>query len=107
MLHLSHLSGGFLLAPSMPAAGTVVLLAGPPRAWCRGALVTVRAYIGGVHARPARTAALWGGSPAFVTLHCVVLITVTRAIALPLPPARVTLRHVAASTVAALLPTPC
>lgn len=106
MLRVPHISGGFLLASCVLAGGALVLLAGPLRAWCRRALSAVRAYIEALHARPARAAALWGGSLAVVTLHCVALVTVTRAVALPLPPVRVALLYVAASTVAALLPTP-
>ena len=72
----------------------------------RPGLAAVRAYIAAVHAQPARAAALWGGSLAFVTLHCGVLVAVTRAVALPLPPALVALLYLAAGTAAALLPTP-
>ncbi|KMS77115.1 membrane protein [Streptomyces viridochromogenes] len=104
--NLPHFSGELLLTVCVLAGGAMVVSAGPLRRWCRRALVAVRAYVGVVHARPARAAGLWGGSLAFVALHCLVLITVTRAVALPLPPARVALLYVAASTVAALLPTP-
>ncbi|WDF35453.1 lysylphosphatidylglycerol synthase domain-containing protein [Streptomyces sp. T12] len=108
--HLPRVSGGLLITvgavATAAAAAAVALSAGPLRARCRRALAGVRAYIAAVHARPARAAALWGGSLAFVTLHCVVLIAVTRAVALPLPPARVALLHLAAGAVAALLPTP-
>ncbi|MGI5380328.1 lysylphosphatidylglycerol synthase domain-containing protein [Streptomyces sp. CA-251387] len=72
----------------------------------RPGLAAVRAYLAAVHARPARAAALWGGSLAFVTLHCAALVAVTRAVALPLPPALVALLYLAAGTAAALLPTP-
>lgn len=106
LLRAPHISGGFLLLFGLSAACTAVLLAGPSRAWCRRALTAVRVHVAAVHARPARAAALWGGSLAFVTLHCLVLIAVTRAVALPLPPARIALLYVAASSVAALLPTP-
>lgn len=106
ILHVPRIGGEFLLASCALTAGALVLVAGPPRVWCRRALVAVRAYVGALHARPARAAALWGGSLAYVTLHCAVLIAVTRAVVLPLPPARVALLYIAASTVAALLPTP-
>ncbi|WP_031487259.1 lysylphosphatidylglycerol synthase transmembrane domain-containing protein [Streptomyces bicolor] len=106
VLHLPQVSGGTLVAGCAVAAGVAALLAGPLRARCRPPLTAVRAYIAAVHARPARAAALWGGSLAFVTLHCGVLVAVTRAVALPLPPARVALLYLAASTAAALLPTP-
>lgn len=106
VLYVPHVGGGFLITACVVAAGAVVLLSGPLRSRCRRALAPVRACIGAVHARPARAAALWGGSLAFVTLHCAVLIAVTQAVALPLPPARVALLYLAASGAAALLPTP-
>lgn len=107
---------GLLRIPRVPpvvlAAGLVAvalvagLLSGPLWPRCRAALATVVADIRAVHARPQRAAALWGGSLAFAALHSLVLIAVTRAVALPLPPARVALLYLAASGAAALLPTP-
>ncbi|CAM5371465.1 YbhN family protein [Streptomyces chartreusis] len=106
VLHLPPVNGEFVAAVSAAAALAVMVLAGPLRPRCRRALTAVRAYIGAVHARPGRAAALWGGSLAFVVLHCAVLIAVTRAVAMPLAPARVALLYLAASSAAALLPTP-
>ncbi|MGC0327836.1 uncharacterized membrane protein YbhN (UPF0104 family) [Streptomyces sp. SAI-170] len=107
---------GVLQMPRIPPVGLTVplavavvvalLLRTPLGPRCRGALAAVRADIRRVHTRPARAAALWGGSLAFALLHAVVLIAVTQAIALPLPPARVALLYLAASSAAALLPTP-
>ncbi|MEV0174658.1 lysylphosphatidylglycerol synthase domain-containing protein [Streptomyces sp. NPDC050803] len=94
-----------LLAAAV-VAGVSALLAGPLRQRCRGALGAAVADVKAVHARPHRAAALWGGSLAFAVLHCSVLIAVTQAVALPLPPARVALLYLAASSAAALLPTP-
>ncbi|MER7497862.1 lysylphosphatidylglycerol synthase domain-containing protein [Streptomyces pharetrae] len=78
------------------------------RRWprCRRAAAAVLADVRAVHARPRRAVALWGGSLAFAGLHAVALIAVTQAVALPLPPARVALLYLAASSAAALLPTP-
>ncbi|EGX56512.1 hypothetical protein SZN_27531, partial [Streptomyces zinciresistens K42] len=76
------------------------------RARCLAAAATVRAHVKAVHVRPARAAALWGGSAGFVVLHCAALLAVARAVALPLPPALVALLYLAASGAAALLPTP-
>ncbi|MFD5857826.1 lysylphosphatidylglycerol synthase transmembrane domain-containing protein [Streptomyces chartreusis] len=106
VLHLPHVNGEFVAAASATAAFAVLVPAGPLRPRCRRALTAVRAYVGAVHARPGRAAALWGGSLAFVVLHCAVLIAVTRAVAMPLAPARVALLYLAASSAAALLPTP-
>ncbi|WP_435612323.1 lysylphosphatidylglycerol synthase domain-containing protein [Streptomyces sp. bgisy159] len=88
------------------AAGLVLLLCGPLRPRCRRALAAVGGDLRAVHARPGRAAALWGGSLAFAALHALVLVAVARSVELPLPPARVALLYVAASTAAALLPTP-
>lgn len=106
---------GVLRIPHVPVGWAAVVLAVVcvsalpalrllPR--CRRALAAVRADVRAVHARPSRAAALWGGSLAFAALHALVLIAVTRAVALPLPPGRVALVYLAASTAAALLPTP-
>ncbi|MFF8969981.1 lysylphosphatidylglycerol synthase domain-containing protein [Streptomyces sp. NPDC014995] len=105
ILRVPHDGGGWAVA-GVAAVGVCVLLAG--RLWPRGRriLAGVTADIRAVHARPRRAAALWGGSVAFAALHACVLIAVTRAVALPLPPARVALLYLAASSAAALLPTP-
>ncbi|WP_394365496.1 lysylphosphatidylglycerol synthase domain-containing protein [Streptomyces sasae] len=108
---------GLLRAPHLPTAvllagAAVVALAGVlllrARVWprCRGAVAAVVADIRALHSRPARAAALWGGSLAFTGLHALVLISVARAVELPLSPARVALLYLAASGAAALLPTP-
>ncbi|MFF5303844.1 YbhN family protein [Streptomyces sp. NPDC013161] len=83
-----------------------VLLNCPLWPRCRRALATVLVDIRAVHVRPHRAAALWGGSLAFAVLNCLVLICVTQAVELPLSPARVALLYLAASSAAALLPTP-
>ncbi|MFG2359531.1 lysylphosphatidylglycerol synthase domain-containing protein [Streptomyces sp. NPDC048521] len=92
------------------ALGVAVLVAVLPAVplWprCRRALTAVLADIRAVHACPARAAALWGGSLAFAALHALVLISVTQAVALPLAPLQVALLYLAASSAAALLPTP-
>ncbi|GGX73954.1 lysylphosphatidylglycerol synthase transmembrane domain-containing protein [Streptomyces anandii] len=95
------------LAAVLAAAGVLALVvAGPLRSRCARALATVAADIRAVHARPNRAAALWGGSLAFAAAHSLVLIAVTQAVELPLSPARVALLYLAASSAAALLPTP-
>jgi uncharacterized membrane protein YbhN (UPF0104 family) len=90
------------------AVATAVAVLVAARRWprCRRALAAVSADVRAVHAMPRRAAALWGGSLAFAILHCVVLITVTQAVGLYLPPLTVALLYLAASSAAALLPTP-
>ncbi|CAM5596498.1 lysylphosphatidylglycerol synthase domain-containing protein [Streptomyces aurantiogriseus] len=105
ILRIPHDWGGEA-AVAVAVVGVCVLVAG--RLWprCRRALTGAVADIRAVHAQPRRAAALWGGSAAFAGLHACVLIAVSRAVALPLPPARVALLYLAASSAAALLPTP-
>ncbi|MFF7355906.1 MULTISPECIES: lysylphosphatidylglycerol synthase domain-containing protein [Streptomyces] len=107
---------GLLRLPSLSPTALAVALGGllllaalPASPWwdpCRRALSAVLADIRALHLRPVRAAALWGGSLAFAALHCLVLVAVVRAVALPLPPPQVALLYLAASSAAALLPTP-
>ncbi|MER7834862.1 lysylphosphatidylglycerol synthase domain-containing protein [Streptomyces sp. NPDC096040] len=106
LLRIPHVSVAVLLAVTAAAALLVVLLRVRVWARCRGAVTAVAADIRALHGRPVRAAALWGGSVAFAGLHALVLIAVTRAVELPLSPARVALLYLAASGAAALLPTP-
>ncbi|WP_328500043.1 flippase-like domain-containing protein [Streptomyces sp. NBC_00457] len=103
VLRVPSLSGGGVAVVILVVGVAAVLLCSGR---CRRVLAVVVADIRAVHARPRRAAALWGGSLAFALLHCAVLIAVTQAVALPLSPARVALLYLAASSAAALLPTP-
>ncbi|MFJ3230927.1 YbhN family protein [Streptomyces sp. NPDC086787] len=106
LLRMPHIPAAALLAVPAVAVLVAVLLRSPLWPRCRCALTAVRADIRAVHADPRRAAALWGGSLAFAALHSLALIAVTRAVGLPLPPVRVALLYLAASSAAALLPTP-
>ncbi|MEU1409824.1 lysylphosphatidylglycerol synthase domain-containing protein [Streptomyces sp. NPDC005728] len=106
LLRAPHVSWAAVAAVLGAAVLLGALLAGPLRLRCRRALASVLADIRAVHARPARAGALWGGSLAFAALHSLVLIAVTRAVELPLPSLQVALLYLAASSAAALLPTP-
>ncbi|MEU5079668.1 MULTISPECIES: lysylphosphatidylglycerol synthase domain-containing protein [Streptomyces] len=106
LLRLPRVSPVALAAASGLALLLVLLLVTPWWSRCRRALAAVLADIRALHARPARAAALWGGSLAFATLHALVLVAVTRAVGLPLAPLQVALLYLAASSAAALLPTP-
>ncbi|WP_372344455.1 YbhN family protein [Streptomyces sp. KL116D] len=59
-----------------------------------------------VHARPARAAALWGGSVAFPALQAAGLVAVGRAFALPVPMAHMAVAYLAATVAVALVPVP-
>lgn len=93
-------------AAAVAAAAPALLLGTALWPRCRRAVALVLADLRAVHARPHRAAALWGGSLGFALLHALVLIAVTRAVALPLAPPLVALLYLAASSAAALLPTP-
>ncbi|MFF1654241.1 YbhN family protein [Streptomyces sp. NPDC058255] len=101
-LRIPHVSTTAWAVTVTVVAAAVVLVAGPLRRVLRAVLADVRA----VHEAPARAVALWGGSLAFASLHAAVVIAVTQAIDLPLPPAQVALAYLAASSAAVLLPTP-
>jgi len=106
VLRLPHISVGMVAVVLGVALLVAVLLRTPLWPRLRSALAAVLADIRAVHAKPPRAAALWGGSLAFAAFHSLVLICVTQAVELPLSPARVALLYLAASSAAALLPTP-
>ncbi|GHD88491.1 lysylphosphatidylglycerol synthase transmembrane domain-containing protein [Streptomyces naganishii] len=106
LLRLPRVSAAAVAAVLAAAAVLALVVAGPLRSRCTRALATMAADIRAVHTRPNRAAALWGGSLAFAAAHSLVVIAVTQAVELPLSPARVALLYLAASSAAALLPTP-
>ncbi|MFJ4523474.1 lysylphosphatidylglycerol synthase domain-containing protein [Streptomyces sp. NPDC088810] len=106
LLRLPRISPTAVAAALGVTVLVAVLLASPLWPRCRRALAAVLADIRALHACPVRAAALWGGSVAFALLHALVLVAVTRAVGLPLAPLQVALLYLAASSAAALLPTP-
>ncbi|USQ84917.1 lysylphosphatidylglycerol synthase domain-containing protein [Streptomyces phaeoluteigriseus] len=104
LLRLPSGWGGWAAVAAVAVGAVLLAAARHPR--CRAALTTVWADVKAVHALPRRALALWGGSLAFAALHACVLISVTRAVGLPLPAPEVALLYLAASGAAALLPTP-
>ncbi|MFJ3656713.1 lysylphosphatidylglycerol synthase domain-containing protein [Streptomyces nigra] len=105
VLRLPRAGGGVPAALCVAALG-VLLLSDTVRSRGRAVLAALRGHCVAVHARPARAAALWGGSLAYVLLHCAALSAVAHAVGLTLGPARLALLYLAASGAAALLPTP-
>ncbi|MEU6095837.1 YbhN family protein [Streptomyces sp. NPDC047079] len=104
---------GLLRIPRVSVAVVVAALlatAALPLLWLSGSLRravrAVSADVRALHRLPGRAAALWGGSLAFSSLHALVVVAVTRSLGLPLPPERVALAYLAASSAAVLLPTP-
>lgn len=102
VLLLPHVSAAAWAVAVKAVVAAVVLLSRP----LRRAVRTVPADVRAVHEVPARASALWGGSLAFTSLHAAVVMATTQALDLPLPPARVALAFLAASSAAVLLPTP-
>ncbi|MFR9799552.1 lysylphosphatidylglycerol synthase domain-containing protein [Streptomyces sp. MS06] len=114
--------GALSLGPLLPTGtvGPLLLAVGAAVLAAAAALVcvrTLRAAAGSflrtalgefrsVHARPARAAALWGGSLAFPALQAVVLVLVGRALGVPVPPVHMAVAYLAATAAVALIPTP-
>ncbi|WP_211265486.1 lysylphosphatidylglycerol synthase transmembrane domain-containing protein [Actinacidiphila oryziradicis] len=101
---------GLLLASV--AAGLVcsVLLAvtavRPLRRIVRAFLDTALTDARSLHAMPARALALWGGSLAFPALQAAGLVAVALALDVPVPVVHVAIAYLAATCVAAAVPTP-
>jgi uncharacterized membrane protein YbhN (UPF0104 family) len=102
LVRLPRTSAALVAAGLLTAVALALLLPGPVRRVVGTVLADVRA----VHRVPRRAAALWGGSLAFAALHALVVLAVTRSLAVPLPPGRVALAYFVASSAAVLLPTP-
>ncbi|MFC8829816.1 YbhN family protein [Streptomyces sp. NPDC057137] len=77
-------------------------LRGFVRDFLRTALTDARA----LHARPARAIALWTGALAFPTLQACVMVTVARALQMPVPTVDIMIAYLAAGIVAGIVPTP-
>jgi uncharacterized membrane protein YbhN (UPF0104 family) len=72
----------------------------------RGFVVSVAQDVREVHRRRARATALWGGALAFPAMHAAVVVTVARAVHMPVPASGVAVAYLCASTAAGWLPTP-
>ncbi|WUH92061.1 flippase-like domain-containing protein [Streptomyces sp. NBC_00433] len=94
------------LAVAAAAAVTLVVAIRPARRLVGGFLVTALADARSLHMRPARALALWGGSLAFPALQAAGLVAVAHALALPVPAANVAVAYLAATCLAAGIPTP-
>ncbi|MFI0773860.1 YbhN family protein [Streptomyces sp. NPDC021212] len=92
-------------------AGAVALVAGlllirRVRRVIRGFLRTALSDARSLHLRPSRALALWGGSLAFPLLQATGLVAVALALELDVWPPHVMLAYLAASAVAAVIPSP-
>jgi uncharacterized membrane protein YbhN (UPF0104 family) len=100
--------------PLVAAAGLLivgVVVAGvlAIRPWRRAIVTflgTALRDVRAVHARPSRVLALWGGSLAFPALQAAGLVAVALSLGLGVPVAHVVIAYMAASVVAAAVPSP-
>ena len=100
--------GVLALAAALAVVGALVALltVGRVRRALTGFVTTVAADIRALHCRAARATALWAGSLAFPLAQAAGLVAVVRALHAPVPAMHVAAAYLAASMVAALLPTP-
>jgi len=115
--HALHTAGllpgrsGLLLVAVIAA---VVVLAGVTvlasmrrvRAAVRTFLVAALADMRSLHGRPSRALALWGGSLAFPVLQAASMSAVALALDMPVPAVHVAIAYLAATCLAALVPSP-
>ncbi|MBA2947560.1 lysylphosphatidylglycerol synthase transmembrane domain-containing protein [Streptomyces himalayensis] len=101
------------VGPLIVAAGAAVCVAVAVLLLVRrlrtAALRFLRTALGearGVHTRPSRALALWGGSLAFPALQAAGLVAVGRALGLEIPVAHMAVAYLAATVAVALVPTP-
>lgn len=100
MLALLLLAGGLALAALV--LWSVRPLRGVVQDFLRTALTDARA----LHTRPARVIALWTGAFAFPALQACVMVTVARALQMPVPTVDIMIAYLAAGIVAGIVPTP-
>ncbi|MEU4892771.1 lysylphosphatidylglycerol synthase transmembrane domain-containing protein [Streptomyces sp. NPDC044780] len=100
---------GWVVAGAVAAAGALVAgvaLVRPVRRLVAAFVRTALADARSLHTRPSRALALWGGSLAFPLLQAAGLVAVGLALELQVRPAHVMLAYLAATAVAAVVPSP-
>jgi len=106
---LPERTAGLVVWAAVAGAAVLVaglLLIGRVRRVIRDFLRTALADARSLHLRPSRALALWGGSLAFPLLQASGLVAVALALELEVWPPHVMLAYLAASAVAALVPSP-
>lgn len=93
-------------AAALVAATVLAVAVRPLRRLARGFLATALADARSLHMRPARALALWGGSLAFPALQAAALVAVAHALSLPVAAPHVAIAYLAATCLAAGVPTP-
>jgi uncharacterized membrane protein YbhN (UPF0104 family) len=94
------------VAALLAAAVITVVAVRPLRRIVGGFLRTALTDIRSLHTHPGRVLALWGGSLAFPLLQAAGLVAVALSLNLPVPVAHIVLAYLAASVVAAAVPSP-
>ncbi|WP_308011836.1 lysylphosphatidylglycerol synthase transmembrane domain-containing protein [Actinacidiphila acidipaludis] len=102
---------GLVLLAAIAVAGltaAVVVLAAMERVRraVRGFLTAALADLRSLHTRPSRVLALWGGSLAFPVLQAASMAAVALALDMPVPAVHVAIAYLAATCVAAAVPSP-
>lgn len=95
-----------LLAAGITLAALVLWSARPLRRFAGDFLRTALTDARALHTRPARVIALWTGALAFPALQAGVMVTVARALQMPVPTADIMIAYLAAGIVAGIVPTP-
>jgi uncharacterized membrane protein YbhN (UPF0104 family) len=90
------------LVAAVAVLATMRRVRGAVRAFAVAALADVRS----LHARPSRALALWGGSLAFPVLQAASMAAVALALDMPVPAVHVAIAYLAATCLAALVPSP-
>jgi uncharacterized membrane protein YbhN (UPF0104 family) len=95
-----------LAVAALTAAALALTLVRPLRRVIRDFLGAALTDARTLHTRPARVLALWGGSLAFPALQAAGLAAITLALGIPVPAAHAALAYLAATCLAAAVPTP-
>ncbi|WP_329392185.1 lysylphosphatidylglycerol synthase transmembrane domain-containing protein [Streptomyces sp. NBC_01716] len=95
-----------LLVGALTLAALVLWSVRPLRGFVHDFLRTALTDARALHTRPARVIALWTGALAFPALQAAVMVTVARALQMPVPTVDIMIAYLAASIVAGIVPTP-
>ncbi|MEV0778734.1 lysylphosphatidylglycerol synthase transmembrane domain-containing protein [Streptomyces sp. NPDC050433] len=95
-----------ILVGGLTLAALVLWSVRPLRGFVQDFLRTALTDARALHARPARAIALWTGALAFPAFQAGVMVTVARALQMPVPTVDIMIAYLAAGIVAGIVPTP-
>ncbi|MET4920918.1 lysylphosphatidylglycerol synthase transmembrane domain-containing protein [Streptomyces sp. PSRA5] len=95
-----------LLVGALTLAALVLWSVRPLRGFVGDFLRTALTDARALHTRPARVIALWTGALAFPALQAAVMVSVARALHMPVPTVGIVIAYLAAGIVAGIVPTP-